>query len=175
MAAIIAVANPAEATRHLESAVRMCREALDEVRRVVRDLRPPELGAQDAIEALRGYAERFEERTGIATSFRALGGPLGGGDAAVCLFRVLQEALTNVSRHAAAHEVGVTVEVSVEQVSMEVADDGSGFDPAGGGSGTGLRGIRERCAFLGGSAEVQSTPGAGTRLAVRLPVRGGKA
>jgi signal transduction histidine kinase len=168
-----ALADPAAAGRHLEEATRMCRDTLAEVRRVVHDLRPPEFGADDAVEILRAYAERFEERTGIAAPFRAVGGPPGDGESAVCLFRVLQEALTNVSRHAEAREVGISLEAGPQEVRLEVVDDGKGFDVSRAGAGAGLRGIRERCAFLGGSAEVSSSPGAGTRVVVRLPVRGG--
>jgi signal transduction histidine kinase len=167
-------ALPGQAPRHLAEAIRMCRDTLAELRRVVHDLRPPELAAQDAIEALRGQAERFEERTGVATSFRAVGGPLHAEDAGGCLFRVLQEALTNVSRHAGAREVGVTVVVGELEVTMEVVDDGAGFDAATKGDGAGLRGIRERCALLGGRTDVQASPGGGTRLAVSLPLRGGR-
>ncbi len=157
---------------HLDEALRCSEEAVGEVRRVVHDLRPVELGTASLPEILRAYVERFEVRTGTAASFRATGDAEPSEEVATCLLRVLQEALTNVSRHAGASEVGVCVGLGAEQASLEVCDDGRGFDASAPRAGSGLRGIRERCAFLGGTMEVGSAPGGGTRLRVALPPRG---
>lgn len=151
--------------------LRECEEALTELRRVVYDLRPPELTpSADVADVLRSYTERFELRAGLPISFRSAGGQVRSEEVATCLLRVLQEALNNASRHAEAQEVGVALTVTATQVSMEVTDDGRGFDVQAPRPGTGLRGIHERCAFLGGSVEVDSHPLSGTRLCVHLPL-----
>ncbi|HEY3444796.1 MAG TPA: sensor histidine kinase [Myxococcales bacterium] len=157
---------------HLDDALRCSEEAVGEVRRVVHDLRPPELSTAKLAEILRAYAERFEVRTGTAASFRAVGDAEPSEEVATCLLRVLQEALTNVARHASAKEVGILLELGAEQALLEISDDGRGFDAAAPKAGNGLRGIRERCAFLGGTVEVVSQPDDGTRLLVKLPLRG---
>jgi signal transduction histidine kinase len=159
-----------DAPARLPDLAALCDEAVQDLRRVVHDLRPPELDCADLTETLRGYTERFEVRTGIATSFRCQGPVAAPEKVATCVLRVLQEALTNISRHAGAHEVAVVVKVTERSLTLEVADDGCGYDPSAPSSGTGLRGIRERCAFWGGAVEVESSPGAGTMLRVRLPL-----
>ncbi|HEY3355579.1 MAG TPA: sensor histidine kinase [Polyangia bacterium] len=161
--------SPGETAARLDQAARQCEATLADLRRVVHDLRPPELASGALEDILRGYTERFEQRTGIAVSFRCPPGIAVGEPIATCLLRVLQEALTNVSRHARAHEVGVTLRLEDGSVVMEVADDGVGADLAAGHGGSGLAGIRERCALLGGAAVIDVRPGAGARVAVRLP------
>ncbi len=165
---------PAPAAQELlDRAHTACGDAMSDLRRVVYDLRPPELveGAEVA-GVLGSYAERFELRTGVPTSFRATGGAIRSTEIATCLLRVLQEALTNVSRHAAATEVGILLQVRPREVVLEVHDDGQGFEPAAPRTGTGLRGIQERCAFLGGTVSLQSRPTEGTRISIHLPVPG---
>jgi signal transduction histidine kinase len=154
----------------LPEAGRACEEALSELRRAVRDLRPLELESGTLREALAAVAERFELRTGIATSLRFEGGEVRSRETSVYALRIMQEALTNVAKHASAHEVGVAVVARGDEVTLEVTDDGTGFDPAA-TPGAGLTGIRERCAFLGGSCSIESVPGQGTRISVRLPDR----
>jgi signal transduction histidine kinase len=165
----LARTRPDEAPERMHECVTTCEETLKDLRRVVQDLRPPELAASGLTEFLRTYTERFEMRTGIPVSFRASGGDVRSQQVATCLFRILQEALTNVSRHASASEVGVVLDVANGSVSMEVSDDGAGFDAAGAPRGSGLRGMKERCDFLGGTFAIASRPGAGTRVSVRLP------
>jgi signal transduction histidine kinase len=166
----LARSRPAEADARLVQAIAALEAAIGELRRVVHDLRPPELEGVTPAEALRDCSERFELRSGVPTSFRVEGeGPALRPEVAACLLRVLQEALTNVGRHAAAKEVGVTLRLSAREVSLEVVDDGRGFDAAAPVRGAGLRGIRERCTFLGGRAEITSSGGT-TRVAAHLPV-----
>ncbi|MGC4113765.1 MAG: response regulator [Myxococcales bacterium] len=95
---------------HLHDAERCCDEAVREVRRVVHDLAPPELTAASLPEIFRAYTERFEVRTGTAASFKLVDSGRTSQEVASCLLRVLQEALTNVARHATASEVGVRLE-----------------------------------------------------------------
>lgn len=161
--------TPEEIVAHLAEATRCSEKTLGEVRRVVHDLRPPELDSAPLPDILRAYVERFEVRTGLAASFRVTGAATLPEEAATCLLRVLQEALTNVARHAHASEVGVALELRQDVVRLEVFDDGAGFDLAALTTGSGLRGIRERCAFLQGTMEVAAQPEGGTRLKVQLP------
>ncbi len=163
-------AHPAEVSGRLEEAGHTCDETLEELRRVVHDLRPPGLEAGDVTEVLRALTERFELRTGIRVSLSARLAVRPSEELAVALLRVAQEALANVGKHARASEVGVVLEGTARTVELEVHDDGGGFDPEADNGGSGLPGIRERVAFLGGSVAVHSEPGGGARLTVRLPL-----
>jgi len=87
------------------------------------------------------------------------------------VYRVLQEALTNVARHAGARSVRVRLVRGAASVELRVQDDGAGFKP-GNSARLGLRGMRERAALLGGSVTVASRPGAGTTITAHIPVRG---
>ena len=161
-------ARPADGS--LAAQLGTCGDALDELRRVVHDLRPPDLAAGGVEDALRAVTERFEVGSGIPVSFRVRLAAQPEEELAVVLLRVLQEALTNVGRHAGASEVGVALEGTAERLELTVTDDGRGFDADEAGGGAGLPGIRERVGFCGGSVEVRSGAGRGTRLTVRLPL-----
>lgn len=85
--------------------------------------------------------------------------------------RIAQEALHNVVKHARATSVALTLECTDEEVMFEVRDDGSGFDPIGDFAGhLGLRSMRERAASLGGRVEIESTPGAGSKIRLTIPI-----
>lgn len=168
--------------RRLQAALSLAERSLGELRRVVRDLRPLELEGGGLAEALRATAERFEVRTGVVTSLRHEGPDVDDEAAAVCLLRVAQEALANVSRHAAASEVGILLRVGDGVARLEVTDDGRGFVPgsvrAGPAScdvasGSGLAGMRERARFIGGEVTVTSAPGKGTVVSIEVPAAGG--
>ncbi|MBI5527317.1 MAG: sensor histidine kinase [Deltaproteobacteria bacterium] len=166
----LAAAHPEEAAPHAARAADICEETIRDLRRVVHDLRPVDLGASTLDEALRAVTERFERGTGIETSFSASAKTNVPEKTATCILRVMQEALSNVRRHAAAHEVAVSLDVEGSLVRMKIEDDGRGFDTSAKAEGAGIRGIRERCAFLGGEALIESTAGGGTRVSVRLPI-----
>ena len=87
------------------------------------------------------------------------------------MFRILQEALTNVMRHAQAHTVELTLSVQGRELCLSISDDGQGFVPAGGRpTSFGLVGMRERVLMLGGTLALHSVPGEGTTLTVRVPL-----
>jgi signal transduction histidine kinase len=91
--------------------------------------------------------------------------------AALRPYRVAQEALHNAAKHARAHTLELVLEVRDREVGLVVADDGRGFDPHGEFPGhLGLRSMRERAAAVGGTLEIESAPGAGTRLSARVPL-----
>jgi signal transduction histidine kinase len=97
------------------------------------------------------------------------------GDRAIACFRVAQEALTNVMRHARARNVWIEVKQTAQELQLAVRDDGVGFDPdqaldRTAGMRLGLLGMKERVEIFGGSLEIESAPGSGTRIRVSLPV-----
>jgi two-component system NarL family sensor kinase len=148
----------------LRRALSLTRSNLEEARRSVLDLRAAPLEGRPLSEALRDLVERWEAETGISARYRAVNGsrPLPPRVEAA-LYRVCQEALTNVARHAGASRVSVQLVAAPEQVRLVVEDDGQGFDAAEVPEDRhGLVGMRERAEMLGGTLEVQSD--AGTRI-----------
>jgi signal transduction histidine kinase len=141
------------------------------VRSVVMALRPASLDL-GFVPAIEGLVADFRSRTGIHCTVKVPGTDVSlAEERGIVLFRVLQESLTNVSRHAAAHDVEVTVEVDDAKVRVAVEDDGQGFDvSAAEKRGTlGLLGIRERVIMLGGDLKIRSSPGEGTQVSVSIP------
>jgi signal transduction histidine kinase len=139
------------------------------IRNVARDLRPPLLDELGLLPALRALVDGFGERTGIAVSFAAPPMlPELSADAELALFRALQEALSNVARHAKATSVAIALSERNGAVDLEVSDDGRGF---AGEHGVGLTGMSERLGALGGGMRIANAVGGGARLAVRLPYR----
>jgi signal transduction histidine kinase len=163
-----------EARGHLERARRTARDNLAEARRLVWDLRPEALAAAPLGEALGRLTGRLAEETGMEATATVTGTPTPlSADAEVTLLRVTQEALANVSRHAHAGRVAVTLSYMEGEAALDVRDDGDGFTPAADGfgpnGGLGLRGMRERVEALGGRLAVESAPGRGTTIAVTVP------
>jgi signal transduction histidine kinase len=132
--------------------------------------------------ALRRYADEWAALSGVPVDFHSRGVTEQrlAPELETTLYRITREALTNVFRHAKAKRVSVLVERRAEHVSLIVEDDGLGFDAAAtlGDSTTqgklGLLGMQERATLAGGSLEIESNPGAGTTVFVRLPLGGGK-
>jgi signal transduction histidine kinase len=169
-------AGAEEARGHLERARRTARDNLAEARRLVWDLRPEALAAAPLGEALGRLTGRLAEETGMVATATVTGTPTPlSADAEVTLLRVTQEALANVSRHAHADRVAVTLSYMDGEAALDVRDDGDGFTPAADGfgpnGGLGLRGMRERVEALGGRLAVESAPGRGTTIAVTVPCR----
>ena len=149
-------------------------QTLIDVGRLWRGLHPGVLDDLGLAAALTRLAEEFAQAHGVAVQVQAEG--LDGDGLSPLLqatvYRVLQEALTNVARHAGAQRVSVRLVRGVGSVELRVQDDGAGFKPGSSGR-LGLRGMRERAALLGGSVKVESQPGAGTTITAQIPVRGG--
>ena len=119
-----------------------------------------------ALERLTGT---FGEQTGLSVDFVAgLGADQLPPEVATALYRIVQEALTNVAKHADAHTVSILLTRKNGRVTLVIEDDGRGFDPARPADGFGLQGMRERVDLLGGALEVESRAGAGTTLAVEV-------
>jgi PAS domain S-box-containing protein len=144
-------------------------------RRISADLRPGVLDTFGLVAAFEWQVQDFSERTGTRCDFTSnLGLAKLDRDTSTALFRVLQEALTNVARHADATHVDVKLELEGDELRLEVRDDGRGVTPehAHGSHSLGLLGVRERARRLGGFAVITGEPGKGTLLRVSIPYRG---
>src|SRR5919112_2524871 len=167
---------PATAREELLAARALVREALDDVRAQMAGLRPRLLEQRGVVVALNGLAS-MPPLWGTEVSVETQG--IGPGerlpaDVELTLFRIAQEAVRNARRHGAASRARVSLAVRPGVAELLVVDDGRGFlrEPEFGWSsrGDGLPGMRERAELLGGTLRVESAPGAGTRIAVMLPI-----
>jgi two-component system sensor histidine kinase UhpB len=158
----------ADPSRILE-AQETARDSLEEVRRIARMLRPEALDDLGLPSALRVLGERIAEHSELEVDVRVQPGlPDFGGDAELVLYRVAQEALTNVARHAGARRAHVKLELSGGHPLLEVDDDGSGF-PGNGAEGGGVRGMRERAVLIGATLRLGPSPLGGARVTLELP------
>jgi signal transduction histidine kinase len=163
--------------QHIQQALRSARDNLAESRQVVWALRPRPLVEHPLPPALEDLTRRLAEETGIQAETVVTGNvqPLPG-EVEEALLRIAQEALANVRKHATASRVTVTVSYLNDATMLDVADDGVGFDHAASvaaAGGLGLRAMGERAAALGGSFVIESAPGEGTTIAVKLPTKAG--
>ena len=154
-------------------------QTLDEVGRLSRGLHPSVLDEVGLPTAVTRHAQEFADLHAVAVDVRIEGletEPLPPALQAT-VYRILQETLTNVAKHAGARSVSVRLVRHEATVELQVRDDGAGFDPATGGDAAagdrhlGLQVMRERAALLGGSVKVESRPGAGTTITVQFPMR----
>jgi two-component system, NarL family, sensor histidine kinase DegS len=150
------------------------RGSLDSVRAMIYDLRPPELTELGLAEAMRNYASEWEARCGIKVSSELDVKDTGLSPMAeLAVYRVMQEGLQNVHKHAHASAVGIAWSRANESWVLHVTDDGMGFDlvkAARHKKSVGLLSMRERAELIGGSLQIQSTPGKGTAVTLLLPV-----
>jgi signal transduction histidine kinase len=159
----VADSDLARADDLLSSATDQVQTMIGDVRRLIYGLRPPALDELGLVASLRGLASR-----GTRVDLEAPDPlpPLGAA-VEVAAYRIVQEALTNVARHARARKCAVRLSLEPRALLLEVADDGRGF--SGHRIGLGLQAMRERAAELGGACEITSRPGRGTTVAARLP------
>ena len=149
------------------------KSSLDSVRAMIYDLRPPELTELGLAEAMRNYTTEWESRCGIKvlTTLDTTDTELSPQHE-LAVYRVLQEALQNVHKHAHATTIGVVWQKSASTWALHVTDDGEGFDlvkAARRAKSVGLLSMRERAELIGGSLQVQSMPGKGTAVTLLLP------
>lgn len=164
-----ALATDGERARsHLARAVAAARDGLGEIRAAVQAIRPDALG-DGLVAATRLAARRWSSDTGLPVEVRVLGEPSElGSDAEHALLRGVQEALANVARHARASAVRLTIGAGDGRVTVRVADDGLGFEPARAAGGYGLAAMRERLAATGGTVSIDSAPGSGTTVIMQV-------
>ena len=160
------------AAGHLDTALQLNRETQQELKLIIDELRPAALEGKGLAQALREYVDRWHEHTGIKVEAaisdeRAL--PL---EVEQALYRVLQEALSNIARHAEADKVGISLSMAPERVTLIVADNGRGFDANDVSSASyGLTGMKTRLAEVGGMLHIDSTLSAGTTLTAEVQLQ----
>jgi signal transduction histidine kinase len=163
----VAASDLERANTLLASATEQTQTMIGDVRRLIYGLRPPALDELGLVDSLRGIASReMSSATSIVVEAPNALPPLPAA-VEVAAYRIVQEALTNVARHARAQSCTVRLSVVPDALRVEIADDGQGIGERG--IGAGLRTMQERAAELGGSCQITSTPGAGTIVAARLP------
>jgi two-component system, NarL family, sensor histidine kinase UhpB len=147
------------------------RGSLEEVRGIARRLRPEALDDLGLSSALAALTNEIARVSGLRVQ-RALSSDVESlsPEAELVVYRVVQEALTNAVRHGGARRASVALRADGAVVELEVRDDGSGFDVAAVPEGAGLRGMRERAVLVGARLELESSPGSGTTVRLRLPV-----
>lgn len=162
-------ADPGDRRRRVDETREAVRHALEEVRRIAEELRPQLLEHLGLVSALTELSRRFGGQSGIAVEHRfAADLPNLSPDAELAIYRVTQESLTNVARHARASRVALTLESGGDSVVLRVIDDGRGMVDQASSNGGGLRGMRERAVLVGGALAVK--PGQHGGLEVRLEV-----
>jgi signal transduction histidine kinase len=149
----------------------MLDEAVRAVRKVASDLRPSILDDFGLIQALDWHGIEFSKRSGITVQFRHPEVELIiNSDITIGLFRIYQEVLTNVARHAEAKNVTTILDCFPDHLQLTITDDGKGFDTNKTQKSLGLLGMRERAYIIGGTVIVNSAPGIGTTVIVTVPL-----
>ena len=156
----------------LDAAVDLCADTLEDTRELARLLRPTILDDLGLEPALRWLGRSIGQSAGIAIAVEVEPLPAIDEERQTLLFRIAQEALNNIAKHAQARSVLLRVVERDGQLQLQVVDDGVGFDPAQQPGGSGVSGMRERLRLFQGRLEVHSAPGHGTRLRAVVPVDG---
>jgi signal transduction histidine kinase/streptogramin lyase len=166
-----------ERSERTADAIALVDDMIGHVRAMALDLRPPLLDELGLVAALRGYAEAQSVRTGVAIGVEAnAGAETLRPETAITAFRIVQEAVNNTLRHAAAERITVSVRADANRLLLSVRDDGRGFEVAEAlhraatGGHLGLLGMRERVEALGGRLEIDSTAGQGTEIRASVPL-----
>ena len=165
-------ADDATRNREIEETKQSVRQALEEVRRIARELRPEMLEHLGLVSALTELSRKFADQSGIRVDRRfAEGLPPLSDEAEIAVYRVAQESLTNVARHADAKRVEVTLQPGVDSVVLRIADDGRGLpDTAASPNGhNGLRGMRERAILVGGVLAIKRSDEGGVEVRLEVP------
>jgi signal transduction histidine kinase len=162
--------SPSARARVPES-TQMIKKMIDQVRTLAFELRPSILDECGLVEALRNLVKRHGERAGLDASFTALPTDARAPvEVETACFRIVQEALSNIVRHARASHVEVSLMAQDIALEVTVRDDGIGFNVERPRSGLGLMGMSERAELVGGGVDIQSAPGAGTTVRARFPL-----
>jgi signal transduction histidine kinase len=154
-----------------EDTVARLEDQINELNRLINDLRPAPLERLGLTGALEALAEETSARAGVEVETAIELGEGPDGDQERLIYRLVQEALTNVVKHAGASHVSIAAREGDGAIRISVRDDGAGFDSDATTGGRGLTGMRERIELLGGEIEVSSEPGKGTEIAARVPLR----
>ncbi len=166
--------DPAAANQTLQEAESLVKAAQQDLGRIIAELRPAALEGQGLALALQNYLNTWSQHTRIPVEFHVQGERSLALSIEQPLYRIAQEALSNVARHSSASAVTVNLAYDAKQVRLSIHDNGSGFDPAGiNGQNFGLQSMRERADALDGQFEVSSANEHGTTLTVVIPLKVG--
>ena len=155
----------------LENVRRQVLETLRDVRRLAVELRPKALDDYGLVPAVERLAESFSERTGIKLDVEVqLSEARFPSEVETALYRMVQEALTNIVKHADARQVSVVLTGGRGEITAVIEDDGRGFEVGVRSEGMGLDGMRERLGLIGGKLNIESRPGGGTTLVAKVPL-----
>jgi signal transduction histidine kinase len=155
----------------LEEALRIVADLTDQVRQLSIDLRPAALDRYGLLPALRSRLERYERQTGVRVDMRQEGvARRFPPEIEIAVYRIVQEALTNVARHAGVNSAEVRLFADDTALTASICDEGRGFRPGEGAGAGGLDGMRERAELLGGSLTVDAEPGGGVTITAELPL-----
>ena len=173
--------DPARCFVLLSDAKAQLKGAIEESRQVIFNLRPMYFESMDLVPALKSFLQSYETQSHIRTEFVCSGDESALlPKAKIFLFRIVQEALSNVQKHARAERVAITLTVADGHIKGVIEDNGVGFDVDAVSQDPtkwqsfGLKGILERARFVGGTAKVESRKGAGTRVFVDIPIPSGR-
>ena len=161
---------PPDLAGELREVKTLASRAMEELLGLARQLRPAALDDHGLVAAIDGQVRRFSQQSGIAAELVTSGDPERlSGDGEIAVYRVAQEALANAARHSGATRVEVDLSAGAGGVELRVRDDGRGFDPAVANGGLGLDGMGERARLVGAELRVESAPGAGAEITLRVP------
>jgi len=172
--------SPGSFLERLNESKLLAEQTLEQIRELSSNLRPAMLDDLGLVPTLRWYTKRCEKRVNIPITLEVSGlKERLPAEIETALYRIVQEALTNVTRHARASHVHLEVRLRGANVLAQIRDDGCGFDmihvlgQESSKSGTGLVGMRERAVLLGGTFKIHSEPGAGTQVSIEIPLENG--
>jgi two-component system sensor histidine kinase UhpB len=161
---------PPGVDEELAEVKRLVNQAMDELLKLARQLRPSALDDHGLTSAIVSQVRRFSVQTGIRADVRTSGEPAGlESDQEIAVYRFAQEALSNVAEHADARNVEVDLSANGHALEITIRDDGRGFDPREQSDGIGLVGMAERARLVGARLDVESRPGGGTALTLQVP------
>ena len=152
----------------------LVRSSIQDIRKIIYDLRPMSLDDLGLIPTLASYIDKFVKETGIEINFTIIGNQKRLSNTyEVTIFRIVQEALNNIFKHARARSGKVRLEYGLDNINLLIIDDGIGFDPVEiNGEKYGLASMKERCTLLGGRINIESRPKRGTIIKIILPLKG---
>jgi signal transduction histidine kinase len=176
--AVIQAELPVDQARlhgQIGEAIALTETTMEELRTLAYHLRPAALDAIGLDQTLRDHCQRLAKQSGIPINYQGASLDDLPGFIQISLYRVIQEALTNILKHAHASQVLVSLQGDAETIFLQISDNGRGFTPPAGfaappDGGLGLIGMRERMEAIGGEIEIDSRPGHGTRLSGRIPL-----
>lgn len=167
--------DQASVRRQLKGSIALAEATMDRMRFLAQNLRPPALDAIGLVPTLKDLCDEFALRSGLSVKFTSDPVPDLSEEVNVSLYRLLQEAFTNIIKHARAKQVLVAIHADGREVSLSICDDGKGFDSekttisTNKSGGIGLLGMQERLELIGGTLDLQTAPGSGTTLISRVP------